>query len=375
MPDFGAALARFEAWWRFEPTDRALIHAAIEPDRPYQDPRRKYRTHRERWMDVEFIVDQAIAQLSRRQYMAETFPIFWPNLGPVISASLFGCAIEFSDDTSWSVPIIQSSADWARIADASPDFSNEYWQTIERMTDYALERCDGRFLIGITDLHGNYDILASLRGTEQLCLDLVDDPQAVRRAGDAVARGFVEAFKRSYNRLVAGGGISTCWVPFVHKGPAFVPSCDFWCLVSGSLAREMILPDLLTEMRPLQRSIFHLDGPGALHHLDLLLEIPQLNAVQWVYGDGNGPARRWIEVYRRILTAGKSVQVLAEDPADALAVLDALGPRGVWLCIKHPFTFTDRSSAEAFVTDVARRSQSVAIGTRIPAQGKCMKRE
>ena len=81
----------------------------------------------------------------------------------------------------------------------------------------------------------------------------------------------------------------------------------------------------------------------------MTLELPGLNAVQWVYGDGHGPARRWIDVIGRFC-AGKSVQVLAEDAADAMAVLEAVGPRGVWLQVGQPF---DRvSDVEAYLQDV-----------------------
>jgi hypothetical protein len=95
-----------------------------------------------------------------------------------------------------------------------------------------------------------------------------------------------------------------------------------------------------------------LDGPQALKHLDLLLACPQLNAVQWVYGDGHGRAENWIEVYRRCRAAGKSVQVFAADTADALTVLAAVGAHGVWLQVLQPFA--TRGEAEAFLKEVAR---------------------
>jgi hypothetical protein len=137
-----------------------------------------------------------------------------------------------------------------------------------------------------------------------------------------------------------------------HAGPAYVPSCDFWCMVSPGVAREMIYPTLVTEMRPLERSIFHLDGPQALKHLDLMMSLPGLNAVQWVYGDGHGNAARWLEVYRRIRAAGKSLQLLAQDAADALAVLREIGPRGVWVTVGQPFESVPE--ATAFLKEITK---------------------
>jgi homoserine trans-succinylase len=73
-----------------------------------------------------------------------------------------------------------------------------------------------------------------------------------------------------------------------------------------------------------------------------------------VYGAGRGPASRWIEVYRRCLQAGKSVQVLAETAQDALTVLEAVGAKGVWLTIGEGFGSVEE--AEAFLREVERRT-------------------
>jgi hypothetical protein len=209
--------------------------------------------------------------------------------------------------------------------------------------------------VGLTDLHGNYDILASLRDPQALCEDLVDCPDLVRRAGRRCAAGFVEMFRRSWERIRPSGYGSTCWLHSYHEGPSYVPSCDFWCMVSPQIGREWILPDILTEMAPLERSIFHLDGPTSLRHLDLLLErMPNLHGVQWVYGAGSGPATRWMDVYRRIVGAGKCVRVEAETPREAMEILEELGPRGLWLVVFQPFDTV--ASAQAYLADVERIS-------------------
>lgn len=123
-------------------------------------------------------------------------------------------------------------------------------------------------------------------------------------------------------------------------------------MVGDAIAREMVLPDIVTEMRVCERNLFHLDGTTALRHLDLLLSLPRLDAVQWVYGEGHGPASRWIDVYRRIVNAGKSVQVIATDAQDALQVLRAIGPQRVWLCVGKPFS--SRGESDAFLHEVGQ---------------------
>ncbi|MGQ9880715.1 MAG: hypothetical protein ACUVSV_07625 [Armatimonadota bacterium] len=351
-PDFGKTVERFEAWWLGEVIDRPPVTLYVTPSRPYQGPVKEHRSLRERWMDVEYVVESAIAHLERHDFVGDSFPIYWPNLGPEITATLFGCELEFSEGTSWSKPVVHEPEDWYRILEMSPNFNNVYCQTIERMTDYAIQRCEGRYIVGITDLHGNYDILAALRDPQALCMDLIDCPDLVAQVGRHMVAAFVEAFERSYRKIAAAGFGCTTWLTAYHEGPCYVPSCDFWAMVSVQMAREYILPDVLSEMEPLERSIFHLDGPDALKHLPLLLEIPSLHAVQWVYGAGRGPAARWIEVYRQCLQAGKSVQVLAETSQDALEVLEQLGRKGVWLTVGEAFVSVEE--AEAFLKMVAQ---------------------
>ena len=350
--DFDRTVARFDAWWVGEIVDRPPVLVGVKPSRPYGGPVSTHTDHQARWLDVEFVVEEALAKMAQTDYVGDRFPLFWSNIGPEITATLYGCPLTFTESTSWSKPVVHEAADWERLLTTPPDFANVYWQTMERMTDYALERCAGRYIVGITDLHGNYDILAALRDPMQLCLDLMDCPDLVAKAGMHVAEGYVAAFDRLYAQVATAGFGATSWLPIYYKGPAYVPSSDFWCMVSPQVARDLIWPAILREMEPLERSIFHLDGPQALRHLDLLLDLPQLNAVQWVYGAGRGPAARWIEIYRRIRQAGKSLQLIAHDPHDALAVLEAIGPAGVLVSVEEPFATV--AEAEQFIHAVAK---------------------
>ncbi|MEI8314533.1 MAG: hypothetical protein WCG79_03680 [Verrucomicrobiota bacterium] len=351
-PDFALTANRFEAWWHGEIVDRPPVTLSVKQQQPDRGPVSRHATLRERWLDVEFVVDSAIAAMETTTYLGDALPVFWPNIGPEITATLYGCELEFGEVTSWSTPVIHDPSDWNRIATAQPDFSNLYWQKCEAMTKLAIERCDGRYLVGLTDLHGAYDILAALREPIHLCTDLLDCPELVDRAARNVARGFAAAFARNRALVSSAGMGSVFWAPCYHAGAAYIPSCDFWCMVSPAMARDLVYPTLVTEMTGLERSIFHLDGPQALPHLDLTLSLPGLGALQWVFGAGHGPASRWLDVYRRARAAGKSLQVTAENAQDALTVLRALGPAGLWFTIDQPFEST--GEAEAFLREVAR---------------------
>jgi hypothetical protein len=352
-PDFEATAQRFEAWWHGELLDRPPVTLDVRPQHEYSGPHKTHATLRECWLDVEFQVESAIAHMERSIFAGDTLPLFMPNIGPEITATLFGCELEFSEHSSWSQPTVHSSEGWRQILAQEANFDNEYWQAMEQMTQLALQECDGRYLVGLTDLHNSWDIMAALRDPQELCLDIYDCPNLLREVGLHLACGFTRAFERNYALIAPHQTSMTTWLPFHHRGKAYVPSCDFWCMVSEEAARQLILPAINEEMRTLERSIFHLDGPQALRHLDMLLELPQLNAIQWAYGDGSGPAMRWVNIYRHIQSAGRSFQVIAHDAVDALAVLDEIGPRGVWLTVGGEF---EADQADDFLREVQLRS-------------------
>jgi hypothetical protein len=129
-------------------------------------------------------------------------------------------------------------------------------------------------------------------------------------------------------------------------GRAYPVSCDFICMISPKMFQDAILPSLYAEIQWLDHSIYHLDGPGALRHLDALLDLPELDGIQWVFGAGNEPARKWIDVYKRIQAAGKCIQLLGTDIADTVAVCEHLRPEGVWLC---PGGTYSRAETEEFL--------------------------
>jgi hypothetical protein len=344
------ATARFEAWWERGRLDRPPVTLQVQSRRKHRALRGDHATLRERWLDAGFQVEAALARLEATHSLGDTVPSFVPGVGPDLLAALFGAGLEFGETSAWCLPSIAGPGDWERFLGTAPDFSHEGWKALEAMIEGAAARFAGRFVIGMPDLHGNFDILAGLRGAEDLCLDVADEPDLLRRAARHASRGFREAMRRLYGRLSALGQPGTTWCPYLHDGRAYAPGCGFWRLVSGETADELIAPAIEFEMAPLERSIFHLEGPAALQHLDRVLALPRLDAVLWDYGHGR--AMDWVRVYRRAREAGKSVQVMAADGADALEILLTLGPDGVWIQVSEPFPNVDR--AKEFLEAVHR---------------------
>ena len=343
-PDIDEVLERFEAWWQCEIIDRPPVTVHIRRSRRPEPPRKAHATLRERWMDVEYNVGRFEASLDGAVFLGEAFPLFMPELGPEVCATVFGCELEFGEATSWSIPNTKSCR---QILEIRPDLDNVYWNNLRAQADLSIERGREKWITALPDLHTNGDLPAALRDPQELCLDLADDLDSVRAACDYVTEaGYALMYEDMWSRIEAAGQPCTTWTPYLHAGRAYVTSCDFICMVSPEMFRKAILPSIVWEMEYLDRNIFHLDGPGALQHLDDLLAQPRLNGLQWIYGAGNGPAGRWLEVYRRAQAAGKCLQLVCENIDDAKAVAEHLKPEGVWFC---PGGGYDREEAEAFL--------------------------
>ncbi len=330
MPDFRRAMERIYAWYDGAMIDRVPVrfyahntfvttHVAPRP----------WKNLKERWFDHEWVLDDFIARLNSQSFLGETFPVFFPNLGPNVYAAFYGSHLEFGEDTSWAEATIRDWADLAKVAFAE----NEYREKITALTAHALERAKGKFMVGYTDLHPGMDCLAAWRDTQELLIDLYDEPGQVAQAAALAGRDFHRIFDEYDSILKQHHQLSVTWMGIPSYGKMHIPSCDFSAMISQDQFREFCLPGILDEMKGMDHNIFHLDGRGVAKHLETLLEIPQIDAIQWVQGvNEDKEIAQWIPMIRRIQEKGKSVVLNVERHEIAL-LMDELRPEGILVCV------------------------------------------
>ena len=125
-------------------------------------------------------------------------------------------------------------------------------------------------------------------------------------------------------------------------------------MFSADMYRRFVVPALTEQCAWLDNSIYHLDGTQAVHHLDALLEIEPLDAIEWTPQAGieTGGHKRWHDMYKRILAAGKSVQVVNVELHELAPLLDTIGTKGVYALIQ----FKDQREADEAAKIIARYS-------------------
>ena len=118
-----------------------------------------------------------------------------------------------------------------------------------------------------------------------------------------------------------------------------------------AMFEEFVRPYLAEQCAQLDYAMYHLDGTNALQHLDILLDMPEIDAIEWTPQAGlpGGGAPEWHDLYRRIKAAGKAVQVVSITPPEVIPLLDAVGPEGVYVLINEP---VPAAEAEALMRDL-----------------------
>jgi len=330
-PDWEKTKQKFEEYWNRENHDRPLVLITGRRQDAKVSAVSEPKNIRDRWLDFEYVLKKARESFENTWFGGEAYPSFNPNLGPDILGAILGCDLEFGENTSWAVHFVD---DWNKFSNLKFDEENIWWKKIKELTELAVQDAKGDYFVGITDLHPGMDALVSLRGPENVSTDLYDFPDEVKRANFQVLEVFKEIYDRLYKITTKNLAGTSNWANIWHPGRWYITSTDFICLISPAMFDEFVLPELEMELEWLEASIFHLDGPGALKHLDRLLELPKLKGIQWVYGAGQPSASHWIPILKKIQEKGRLIQV--EVKAGELGVmLEALKPEGVFYMISN----------------------------------------
>ena len=269
-----------------------------------------------RWTDLEHRLASLGQRMDGTWSGGDAVPSWFPNLGPGVVAACTGPWPTFTEDSVWFNELPDNSLE-AILGHLRFDPGNRYWRLIQELSARAVARADGDWIVSLTDLGGDLDILASLRGGEKLLVDLLESPELVMACRTAIGQLWLECF-REQNRLLASAGQEgySAWIPAWYAKPWSVLQCDLSVMFSSRLFEEFVLPELIEKSEAMARSIYHLDGPGEWRHLDSILSVPGISAIQYVSVPGDPPNEdpSWLPYYRKIAEAGKGVFIFAKDP-------------------------------------------------------------
>lgn len=288
--------------------------------------------------DAYTIADQRALRnhftLSRQAYPGDTLPISITDIGPGSLALFCGSEPRFTHETVWFDPCMHACPEPEHLPPIRFDESNNWWKITESILQSCAELAQGKYLVGCPDLVENLDILAALRGTQNVMMDLLDRPQWVEQKIYELNQVWFEAYQRIYDIIaLADGSSAFCAFHLWGPGKTAKVQCDAAAMLSPALFDTAVLPALTEQCEWLDWSMFHLDGTQAVVHLDSLLSIDALDAIEWTPQAGieGGGHPRWYPLYKKILNAGKSIQAVDVNKDEVLPLLDAIGGKGVYI--------------------------------------------
>ncbi len=325
-PEWEAARKRWELWWAGEDTDRPLVH--VTAPLPGRD--------RPGWTNWEFaqnpdepecIIEKFLRHCEGVYFGGESFPNLWPNLGAGILGGYLGARVRFHTDTVW----FQTPRPWEEIGDLRLEENNLWWQRTKRIVDTAVGLADDRYIVAMTDLGGGLDVVAALRGTLNLCRDLIDQPERVDWARGRIRKAWHHCYETLQAKIETKQQGAGAWMGLWCPQRWYPLQCDFSAMISPQMFERFVAPDLAHDCRRLGHAVYHWDGPGQIRHLDVLLEIEELDAIQWTPGAGNPgvDVPQWMPLYRRIQAKGKRLVLLGAHPDNVVGMAEALGSKGV----------------------------------------------
>lgn len=330
---------RFQKWWKHEgllvgmwgapETDRCIHENATAPAVP--------PTLEQRYCDPAYRAAQNHFRLSRSLFPLDVLPTSSPDLGPGTLAMYCGSEPGFAENTVWFNPSIEHVEAPEELPPIRFDPTSRWWKITEDILRQCVAKSHGKYFVGCPDLIENMDVLSSLRGAQTLMMDMIERPEWVEKKIWEINDAYFDAYQRIYDIIRMPDG-SSAFDAFYIWGPGKTAKlqCDASAMFSPEMYKRFVAPALSAQCEWLDNTLYHLDGTQAVVHLDTLLSIEPLDAIEWTPQAGieTGGHKRWHEMYRRILAAGKSVQVVNVELHEIRPLLDTIGAKGVYILIQ-----------------------------------------
>ncbi len=319
------------AWWNAT-TDREPIFIISapnpSPEHQIQFPAVDAETQ---WTDVDFFTLVARYKSECRCLYEQAFPWVCASLGPGSLNTMLGTEPHFAPNTVWYDPC------WDTLdqTNVGLDANNKWYQWCMKATKELVDRSQGRWIVAIPDLMENIDVLSAMRGNMELLYELVDEPQHIHRLQKQLLPVWKQVYDEIYNIVKDDHGGSV-WEAFDIWAPGRIlkAQCDFSAMIGKSMFDEFVLPYLEEQLDMVDYTIYHLDGPDAIKHLDSILSLKRLRCVQWVPGAGHPDVQHpvWDDIYRKTLDAGKAIHVCVP-PSDALDFAKRWGTKDLLMIV------------------------------------------
>lgn len=281
----------------------------------------------QKWFDPKWRADFLDWYVAHSSLKADMLPVANTQLGPGSLAAILGGVFEGGPDTIWIHP------DPNYTDDIKFDENHPNWLLHKEFLKACKAKADGHYYVGMPDLMEGLDVLAAMKGTDKVLLDTVMQPEVLERQMQQINDIYFKVYDELYDIIREGDEMAFCYFSSWAPGKMTKIQSDISTMISVEDYRRFVQPFIREQCRKIDYTLYHLDGVGALHHLPAILEVEELNAIQWTPGVGEpqGGSPKWYDLYRRILDAGKSIMACWVTLDELRPLLDNIGGNGVHL--------------------------------------------
>ena len=269
----------------------------------------KWKDMEDKYQNPQRIVDRYRYFCQTHAFLGESFPNLNIDFGPGSLASYLGSEIGFKEDTVWFNKCLDG---WDGVPKLTFDPENKWFKKHLQLAKDCQALAGDDFYVDMPDLMENIDVLASLRGAQDILFDLLDEPEMIGERIQEVTDIYYEYYDRFYDVIKDEEG-GNAYTVFQIWGPGRTVKlqCDFSAMMSPEDFRKYIQPSLRSQSENVDHVLYHLDGPAAIKHMDALMEIEGIDALQWTSGDAgpDGTLPDWDVIYDKAIAAGKSIWV------------------------------------------------------------------
>ena len=328
-PNLEETKRRYIDWWNHKGIILNMWEHFQEGVKPHTDiPAPKpYRDLNQRWFDPEWRAEYLDWYVAHSSLMADMLPVANTQLGPGSLAAILGGVFEGGEDTIWIHP------DPNYTDDIKFDPNHPNYLLHKELLKACKKKAQGHYYVGMPDLMEGLDVLAAIKGTDKVLLDTVMQPEVLEHQMQQINDIYFKVFDELYDIIREGDEMAFCYFSSWAPGKMSKLQSDISTMISVDDYRRFVQPFIREQCQKIDYTLYHLDGVGAMHHLDALLEIEELNAIQWTPGVGEpqGGSPKWYDLYKKILAGGKSIMACWVTLDELKPLLDNIGGEGVHL--------------------------------------------
>lgn len=257
--------------------------------------------HLNEWRFPEDLYEYLDARMDNaRHYWSERLevdddliPCISPWFGIAEHSAFLGGDVNFSQSTSWHLPVIK---DWDDINKLALDEKNPWYRMVIGGIEYLKEISGGELAVKLRGGYSPLDMANALRGND-LFMDFYDNPEEVKKLLDFCVKAISWFMEK---QIAAAGsfhyGIITgmdVWLPGNSMGHL---SEDTAALCSTDIYKEFGIPYTMDLVKNYKHIFMHTHALG-IHTIPDIASIPGIDVIE-ISNDPNCP--RAIEAYKKL---------------------------------------------------------------------------